>query len=159
MSTPHRTAALLAAVVLTAAACASGGDTPAASTSPSPADSGTVTAGPTAGPTASAPASPGTGGALPADLRTRPEVAAAIADTASRANVAPDEVLIAAWSPVTWNDGSLGCPQKGMVYTQALVEGELLMLRVEQSLFQYHSARGGPFTYCAAPDASYSITG
>lgn len=69
------------------------------------------------------------------------------------------KVLVAAWSPVTWNDGSLGCPQKGMDYTQALVDGELLMLRVEQALFQYHSARGGPFTYCANPDASYTVTG
>jgi acyl-CoA synthetase (AMP-forming)/AMP-acid ligase II len=60
---------------------------------------------------------------------------------------------------VEWSDGSLGCPQKGMDYTQALVDGELLMLRVEQALFQYHSARGGPFTYCAAPDASYTVTG
>ena len=153
----HRTAALLATVVLTATACASGDDVPAASTSPSPADSATATAGPTAGPTAST--SPSTGaGTLPDDLRTRPEVAAAIADTASRANVDPDEVLIAAWSPVTWNDGSLGCPQKGMAYTQVLVDGELLMLRVDQALFQYHSGRGGPFTYCANPDASYSVT-
>ena len=157
MRTLHRTAALLAAVVLTATACASGDDDPAASTSPSPTDGGTATAGPTPGPTASAPPSTGAG-TLPADIRTRPEVAAAIADTATRANVPPEQVVVAAWSPVTWNDGSLGCPQKGMVYTQALVEGELLMLRVEQALFQYHSARGGPFTYCAAPDASYSVT-
>ena len=80
-------------------------------------------------------------------------------DTAQRAQVDPEQVLVAAWSPVTWNDGSLGCPQKDMLYTQALVDGELLMLRVEQALFQYHSARGGPFTYCAAPDASYTVTG
>ncbi len=86
-------------------------------------------------------------------------MAAAIADTAQRAQVDPEQVLVAAWSPVTWNDGSLGCPQKDMLYTQALVDGELLMLRVEQALFQYHSARGGPFTYCATPDASYTVTG
>lgn len=155
MRTLHRTAALLAAVVLTATACASGDDVPAASTSPSPADSGTATAAPTAGPTASAVPSPG-GGALPDDLRTRPEVAAAIEDAASRQGVAPEQVSVVAWSPVTWTDGSLGCPQKGMAYTQALVAGELLVLGVDQAQLQYHSGRGGPFAYCASPSAGYS---
>lgn len=158
MRTLHRTSALLAAVLLTASACGSGDDAPAGSTSPSPADSAPAMSAPTAEPTASAAPSTGAG-TLPADIRTRPEVAAAIADTASRAQVDPGQVLVAAWSPVTWNDGSIGCPQKDMLYTQALVDGELLMLRVDQALFQYHSARGGPFAYCATPDASYTVTG
>jgi hypothetical protein len=37
--------------------------------------------------------------ALPDDLRTRPAVAAAIADTAEREKVRPGQVVIAAWSP------------------------------------------------------------
>ena len=78
-------------------------------------------------------------------------MAAAIADAAERAKVDPAEVVIAAWSPVTLNDGSLGCPKKGMGYTQALVEGELLLLRVDTALFQYHARTGGPFAYCANP--------
>lgn len=164
MRTHRLSAAAFAAILLTASACASStdgsgasSDTPAPATSttaPSTTGAGSATPGPTASETPSTGAS----GTLPADLRTRPEVAAAISDAASRANVAPEAVLIAAWSPVTWNDGSLGCPQKGMVYTQALVDGELLMLRVEQTLFQYHAGSGGAFTYCAAPDASYSVT-
>lgn len=145
----------LAAAIAVTSACSSPGAEPGASVS------GTASPIATVSPTASATASTGTGGTdgtLPADLRTRPEVAAAIADTAARAKVSPEQVLIAAWSPVTWNDGSLGCPQEGMAYTQALVDGELLMLRVEQSLFQYHSGSGGPFAYCAEPDASYTVT-
>ena len=151
-------AALVTALVATGGCAAPTQESPDATTSPNPAST-TPAASTTPGPTASESPSPGAGGTLPADIRTRPEVAAAIADTAQRAQVDPDQVLVAAWSPVTWNDGSLGCPQKGMDYTQALVDGELLMLRVEQALFQYHSARGGPFTYCAAPDASYTVTG
>ena len=39
----------------------------------------------------------------------------------------------------------------------ALVDGELLLLRVGTGLFQYHAAEGGPFAYCANPSASYSV--
>ena len=78
-------------------------------------------------------------------------MAAAIADTAKREKVRPDQVVIAAWSQVTWNDGSLGCPAKGKSYTQALVEGELLLLQTDTGLFQYNAPKGGPFAYCATP--------
>ena len=129
-------AALVTALVATGGCAASTQEGTDATTSPNPAST-TPAASTTPGPTASESPSPRAGGA----------------------QVDPEQVLVAAWSPVTWNDGSLGCPQKDMLYTQALVDGELLMLRVEQALFQYHSARGGPFTYCAAPDASYTVTG
>ena len=155
MRTPVRLTVALAVVLLTATACGEAGDdtgssaTPGASTPAAPAPSPSDTASPT----------PSTGGTLPADLRTRPAVAAAIADTADREGVDPSKVVIAAWTPVTWADGSLGCPQKGMSYTQALVEGELLMLRVDTGLFQYHAPSGGAFAYCANPSATYSVSG
>ena len=91
-------------------------------------------------------------------MRARRAVAAAITDTATRADVAPAEVVIAAWSPVTWDDGSIGCPQKGRAYTQTLVKGEVLLLRVGTGLFQYHAAGEGPFAYCANPSSAYSVT-
>ena len=90
---------------------------------------------------------------LPDDLRTRPAVAAAIADTAQREKVDPTQVVIAAWSPVTWNDGSLGCPKKGKGYTQALVEGELLLLQTETGLFQYNAPRRRPVRLLRDPVA------
>ena len=108
-------------------------------------------------PTASASPSGGTDATLPDDLRTRPAVAAAIADTAERQKVDPAQVVIAAWSPVTWNNGSLGCPRKGRSYTQSLVDGELLLLRTDTGIFQYHAKAGGRFAYCATPSADYSV--
>ena len=149
------TVALSVVLVLLLSGCALGSKDPAASPTPA-----SPTASTSEGPGASGPASPsptGGSGALPDDLRSRPAVAAAIADTARRQRVDPAEVVIAAWSPVTWTDGSLGCPQKVMSYTQALVEGELLMLRVGTELFQYHARTGGPFAYCPSPSAAYTV--
>jgi hypothetical protein len=157
MPLPLRPAVVLAVVLLVSACASSNDGSDQATAGPAPTTPATASA--TAGGTASPAPSRGGDAALPADLRTRPVVAAAIADTASREKVTPAEVVIAAWSPVTWNDGSLGCPQEGMSYTQALVDGELLMLRVGTGLFQYHATTGGPFTYCADPSASYTVGG
>ena len=155
MRTTTGLAVVLFVVLLGASGCASS-DTPEAGTSAPPVASPTAASTQASG-TASAMPSSGADATLPADLRTRPAVVAAIADTATREKVAPEEVVIAAWSPVTWNDGSIGCPQKGRAYTQALVDGELLLLRVGTGLFQYHASEGGPFAYCANPSAAYSV--
>ena len=45
------------------------------------------------------------------------------ADAAQRAGVALDQVKVLTVESVTWSDGSLGCPEPGMMYTQALVRG------------------------------------
>lgn len=160
MRTPLRLATVLAVVLITASSCGLSSEGPGAGQGPAtPAPTTPATSGTTPSGTASPSASPGVGAALPDDLRTRPAVAEAIADAASRAAVAPEQVVVAAWSAVTWTDGSLGCPKADMAYTQALVEGELLILRGAGRLFQYHARTGGSFGYCAAPSAGYSVGG
>jgi hypothetical protein len=157
MRTHHRLAVTLTVVLLATSACSSSGDDP----TPSTTSVGPTATGPTpsnTGGTAS-PSPSGGGAALPDELRSRPAVAAAIADAAKREKLRPDQVVVAAWSPVTWNDGSLGCPRKGKAYTQALVKGELLLLQTETGLFQYNAKAGGPFSYCATPSSSYSVGG
>ena len=154
MRTPYRFAVVLALAVLPLSACGLSGDGDPSPTPAAPNPTVPATTPSTASPT------PSDGAAtLPPDLRTEPAVAAAIADAAERANVSPDEVVIAAWSPVTFSNGSLGCPKKGMSYTQALVEGEVLMLRADSSLFQYTAPTGGPFNYCADPSSDYTVGG
>ena len=37
--------------------------------------------------------------------------------------------------------------------------GELLILRVDSGLFQYHASTDGPFAYCAEPSAGYTVGG
>lgn len=93
---------------------------------------------------------------IPVDLAEDPRVQAALADARGRAGVVPTDVVVAGYRKVTWDDGSLGCPVKGRAYTQARVEGELLLLRAGQRVMSYHSGRGGPFVYCASPSGAFS---
>ena len=158
MRTPLRLAVVLAVVLMATSACALSGDgaeSPSSTPTTPPPGASSPPAGGTASPTPSLSAS----AALPDDIRTRPTVVAAIEDTADRENVPADDVVVAAWSPVTWTDGSMGCPKEGMSYTQALVEGELLILRTDSGIFQYHARTDGPFTYCENPSAGYTVGG
>lgn len=92
-------------------------------------------------------------GPVPTDLDQQPRVQAAISDLARRLGVPEEDVAVAGWAEVTWPDGALGCPQPGMMYTQALVPGEQLVLRATGELFSYHAARGEEFQFCADPTA------
>lgn len=150
MRTHLRLATVLAVMVL-AAACgmsSEGPETPTGSPTPSAPGGSPGSPDPT----------PSVETSSPEDLRAQPRVAAAIDDTARREGVDPGLVSIAAWSPVEWSDGSLGCPKPGMVYTQAVEPGELLILRVGSGLYQYHARTGGTFTYCEDPTAGYAVT-
>ena len=119
-------------------------------------DDGTATEEPSVTPIPTDPADPSDGTALPtgpvADaVLERDDVKAAIADLAKTQSVEPDQVTVAGFHEVTWNDGSIGCPQPGMMYTQALVPGSLLVLEVDGELFAYNGANGKAYTYCADP--------
>ena len=70
------------------------------------------------------------------------EIEAAIADAAERFGVPEEEVAVAGALRVTWSDGSIGCPEPGMMYTQALVPGYLLTLEVAGERYAYHGANG-----------------
>lgn len=67
-------------------------------------------------------------------------VALAIADLADELGVDEAEVEVVATEEVTWSDGSIGCARRGMSYTQALVDGSRITLRVAGIAYEYHSA-------------------
>jgi hypothetical protein len=70
----------------------------------------------------------------------------AILDLVSRTNVPADSVTVIAAEKKTWPDGSLGCPEPGMSYTQALVDGSRVLLEAEGRLYAYHAGpEGEPF--------------
>jgi hypothetical protein len=83
----------------------------------------------------------------------------AVEDLAVRLGVSADAITVVKSEPVTWSDGSLGCPQPGMSYTQAIVDGFQVVLSHEDRLFDYHAgAEGEPFL-CASPakDGGYDF--
>lgn len=90
-------------------------------------------------------------GGVPDAVAARADVQQAVADEAARTGAPASAVELIGYADVTWSDGSLGCPQPGMMYTQALVDGRQLVLAVDGQLASYHAALNGPFTYCSAP--------
>lgn len=51
-------------------------------------------------------------------------------------------VALVRYEEAIWRDGSLGCPQPGMMYTQALVDGYVIELSADGVSFYYHGANG-----------------
>ncbi len=73
------------------------------------------------------------------DLSFGPQMVAARKDLASRLGVSEREVLFLSGEGKTWNDGSLGCPEPGVMYTQAQVHGWVLKFGHRQQVFTYHT--------------------
>ena len=55
---------------------------------------------------------------VPRDVRR-----AVVADAAKRFAVSENDVVLVNAERVTWNDGAMGCPEPGQMYTQMLVPG------------------------------------
>lgn len=75
---------------------------------------------------------------------------AARRDLAERRSVLDEDIDLVNAQRVTWGDGSLGCPEPGMMYTQALVPGFFIHLRSGDDEFFYHAGRDGRPMYCPA---------
>ena len=69
-------------------------------------------------------------------------------DAVSRLRVDPGTVEVVSARQVTWSDGSLGCPEDGVMYTQALVRGFRVIVRAGGQEFDYHAAANGHFALC-----------
>lgn len=75
-----------------------------------------------------------------------PVVEQARADLAAHIDVEETSIEVVSAEPVTWSDGSLGCPEPGKFYTQALVEGSRVVLEHDETRYDYHAgADGEPF--------------
>jgi hypothetical protein len=75
---------------------------------------------------------------------------AALTDAVSRTGLTKSELEVLSAEAVTWSDGSLGCPQPGMLYTQALVPGFRIRVRAGTETLDYHAGRRGAPTFCPA---------
>jgi hypothetical protein len=131
-----RTFLIIGAASLVLAACTANSGT-SGSDSPQPSV-------PSTGPSTE-PASSG-GSSLPASI-TDPIVN----DAATRLGVDPSAVTIVDAHEETWSDGSLGCPQPGMMYTQALVDGYQVVVEANSTRLDYRGSGPGQFRLCENP--------
>ena len=76
----------------------------------------------------------------------RAKVDQSLQDAARRTQLDAAQLSVALAEAVTWPDGSLGCPQPGREYTQALVRGYRIQIVAADRTLEYHaSLRGTPF--------------
>jgi len=81
-----------------------------------------------------------------------PIVAPARIDLAERLGVDPEDLEVVTAQEVTWPDGSLGCPEPGMSYTQSLVEGSKVVLGHDGRVYVYHAGDDGEPFLCPSED-------
>ena len=88
---------------------------------------------------------------LPLDARLQSLVEKAKAHLANRLAVSTNKISLIEATSVTWPDSSLGCPQQGMVYTQVLTAGYLILLEQGGNTFEYHASSGDTIVTCDNP--------
>jgi hypothetical protein len=60
-------------------------------------------------------------------------------DLAQRLEVDFDDIRIVSLEFVEWSDGSLGCPDRGMMYIQVITPGYIAILESNGEQFEYHT--------------------
>ena len=91
--------------------------------------------------------------ASPADAGLAHMQRLALADAGRRSGLPPEAIQLVSAARVTWRDGSLGCPQPGLAYTQALVPGYRVVLLARGLQLDYHAGLRGEPQLCAAGQA------
>jgi hypothetical protein len=82
-------------------------------------------------------------GEVPADLMAKIK-----ADLASRTGADPATMVETMGAFMTWNDGSLGCPEPDMNYLQVLTDGYHVKLKVGETEYDYRANDRGFFKLC-----------
>jgi hypothetical protein len=143
--------AALGVLVFCLAACASAGE--------SPAQSGATTSTTAAVGTTTTTFEEPTLQTLPTSeddlLALAKEARSALAE---QLGVPEDEIAITGAAAVTWNDGSIGCPQPDMSYTQALIDGARVTLLHDDTTYSYHQSGDGLFLCEEPAEGSYVVS-
>ncbi len=89
---------------------------------------------------------------VPADAASPAPLQAVVdrarAQAAEEAGAVAAQLTVVAAQAVTWPDGSLGCPQPGVMYTQALVPGYRVVLALGQRQWVFHANARGSLVRC-----------
>jgi len=87
------------------------------------------------------------------------QIEAAREDLAGRLGRETAEIGVEHAGFVTWRNGAVGCPEPGMVYTEALVPGYRIVLTAGDDRHHYHGAQGQSPFHCPAERATEPIPG
>ena len=69
-------------------------------------------------------------------------------EAATLAKVDRAQLVIARAESVVWNDGSLGCPEPGMMYIQALLNGYWVVIEAAGQNYDFRVGNRGSFILC-----------
>lgn len=112
---------------------------------------------PTLAPT---PRSPDLPGATPPPVSAVPEafLDAILEESASLSSVDVSQIIVTRAGAVTWPDGSLGCPQPDMTYTQAVVDGYWVVVQAGGDEYDFRVGSTGDFRLCQQRPGRPSMT-
>lgn len=79
---------------------------------------------------------------IPIPQEAAQAVAWAQADLAQQSATPVEQIVVLSVEFVEWNDASLGCPEKGMMYAQVITPGYRILLKSGEKQYEYHSAQG-----------------
>lgn len=79
-------------------------------------------------------------------------IQAAIRDLARRLLIPEENIEVVETRAVQWPDGSIGCPEEGVVYTQAIVDGTQVLLGYDGKIYDYHAGGDGEIFLCESDD-------
>jgi hypothetical protein len=71
------------------------------------------------------------------------------ADLAQRAGISASAAKVMRAESIDWPNGALGCPEKGMMYTQAIVPGYVVEFEYAGKTYSYRASKAGTFKLCA----------
>jgi hypothetical protein len=69
-------------------------------------------------------------------------------EAAALAKVSREQMVIVRAQSVIWSDGSLGCPEPGMMYTQILVNGYWVVIEAAGQKYDFRAGSAGNFRLC-----------
>lgn len=76
----------------------------------------------------------------------------AIRDLAGRLEADEESIEVVESRSVEWPDGSIGCPEDSLSYTQAIVDGVQVLLSSDGKIYDYHAGLDGEIFLCASDE-------
>jgi hypothetical protein len=84
----------------------------------------------------------------PASPDSQASVDAALAQAAAYLGMRPVDLRVEQVEPRQWPDSSLGCPQPGLMYSQVVTPGYLIVIGGGGKMLEYHSDARGTVVLC-----------